>query len=394
MGERQGVAFLCNADGQIKQWLYAGLAVPGTLDQWLGRTFVRLIAPGNRTKALSFLQDLREREQAINWEINVELQEGISTLHFAGFQVEEGVLIIATTTDDGLLDFYEELMRINNDQLNALRDAVKEREKLRHAQAQYAEALDEISRLNNDLMETQRELLRKNAELQRLNEQKNRLLGMAAHDLRNPLHVIYAFSELLMDEGDALDADLLEMVAVMRDSSAFMTRLVNDLLDVAKIESGELHLEREEVDLVELVERSVHLNRVLAGRKEIRLEFQPVPLPKLRLDPNKIAQVFNNLFSNAIKFSYPGSRVQVTLEKREGEVIVSVVDEGQGIPEEDFEKLFKPYAKASVRSTDGEGSTGLGLVIVRKIVEGHGGEIWVESEVGEGSTFHVALPIT
>jgi signal transduction histidine kinase len=216
---------------------------------------------------------------------------------------------------------------------------------------------------------------------------------MAAHDLRNPLHVIHAFSELLLEEGDVLDADLMEMVTVMRDSSAFMTRLVNDLLDVAKIESGELHLEREKVDLVELVERSVHLNRVLAGRKNIALEFQPISLPKLHLDPNKIAQVFNNLLSNAIKFSYPGSEVQVTLEESGGQAVVSVADEGQGIPEEDFEKLFKPYAKASVRSTDGEESTGLGLVIVRKIVDGHGGKIWVESEVGKGSTFHVKLPI-
>jgi signal transduction histidine kinase len=231
-------------------------------------------------------------------------------------------------------------------------------------------------------------------ELEKLNEEKNRFLGIAAHDLRNPLNAIQMYSEFLLDEAvDALDSEQMEFVSIIHSSSQFMLKLVNDLLDVAKIESGKLQLELVKTDLSEFIERNVSVNTPMAARKKIRLIFrQDTAIPDVMIDPTKINQVLNNLITNAIKFSSPESTVEVALTMSGDDAIVSVKDQGQGIPAEEIDKLFKPFQRTSVRTTGGEDSTGLGLAIVRKIVVGHSGRVWVESKVGEGSTFYVALP--
>ena len=172
-----------------------------------------------------------------------------------------------------------------------------------------------------------------------------------------------------------------------------MLKLINDLLDVAKIESGRLDLELATGDLCGQIEENLTMNRMLAEKKGIRLDFAPeCGVPLFRFDPGKIEQVLNNLISNAIKFSAPGTAVTVQASRVNDSVVVSVRDHGQGIPAEELDKLFKPFGKTTVRSTAGEKSTGLGLAICRKIVEGHGGRIWAESEVGKGSTFSFSLP--
>jgi signal transduction histidine kinase len=113
----------------------------------------------------------------------------------------------------------------------------------------------------------------------------------------------------------------------------------------------------------------------------------------MRVDVDKIQQVLNNLISNAIKYSHPQTTVQIRATRKQNDVLISVTDSGQGIPKSEFDKLFKAFSKTSVKSTDGENSTGLGLLICRQIVEAHSGKIWLESQVGVGSTFYVLLPI-
>ena len=295
----------------------------------------------------------------------------------------------------GVARVIEELVRINNEQANALRAAAKSlalaaREKPRADD----ELLDDLSRVNNELATLQRELARKNAQLVRLNQQKNRLLGMAAHDLRSPLGVVQSYAEFLRDEAAAvLDDEQREFVEAIWDSSRFMLSIIDDLLDVAQIEAGTLNLELAETDLVELVQRNVVLNRVLASRKNIRLELsvpdEPVLVP---VDPRKIQQVLNNLLSNAIKYSHPDSTAWIELEAALDTVRITVRDEGEGIAEKDIPGLFQPFGRASKQGTSGERSTGLGLAIVHRIIEGHGGHVGLESAPGKGSTFSVILP--
>jgi signal transduction histidine kinase len=245
------------------------------------------------------------------------------------------------------------------------------------------------------LVTLQRELAKKNAELERLNRQKNEFLGMAAHDLRSPLGVIWSYSEFLLNEiSDQLNDEHLEFLSIVKQSSEFMLNLVDDLLDVSAIESGKLQLNLEPTDLTALVEHNVTLHRILAEKKQIHLTlYCEGDLPNIQLDPAKIQQVLDNLITNAVKYSFPARSVEIRVDRRGEEALISVRDEGPGIPADELDSLFTWFGTTSVKATDGEKSIGLGLAIVRKIVRGHRGRIWVESEVNQGTTFYVSLPL-
>ncbi len=253
----------------------------------------------------------------------------------------------------------------------------------------------ELQQANQQLLAMQQELKQKNQAMEKLNAQKDYFLGMAAHDLRNPLGYINTVSELLHEDlAYMLNEEQNELLEMIHSSSEFMLRLVNELLDVAKIESGKLNLQLEPVALASLLERNLNLNRSLAAKKEINLLFQcDDSPPELMLDPQKIEQVLDNLVGNAVKFSYPHSTITVRLSRQGDTVIISVRDQGQGIPANELPDLFEPFKKLSVKSTTGEKSTGLGLAIVEKIILSHGGRINVESEVGKGTRFDVLLPM-
>lgn len=253
---------------------------------------------------------------------------------------------------------------------------------------------EEIAALNNELITAQRELARRNAELTRSNEEKNQLLGVAAHDLRNPLAAIYSCSEFLLDESKHLDDDSLEMLRAVKTSSLYMLQLIEDILHLSRMDSGKIELRTRSFDLIELVTRHVGVNRPIAARKNITIDLHlELNLPAIEADPHKIEQVLENLISNAIKFSPPQTVVKVTLGRDGPRLKIAVADQGPGIPVAERGKLFLPFSRTSVRPTAGEQSSGLGLAIARKIVEAHRGRIWLESEVGKGTTFLVTLPI-
>lgn len=253
---------------------------------------------------------------------------------------------------------------------------------------------EDFTRLNNELITAQRELARRNAELIRLNEQKNQLLGMAAHDLRNPLGAIFSCSEYLLDELKNLSADQLEMLRGIKSSSEFMLALIEDILNLSRIESGKIELRIEPCNLADLAARHVATNRLIAARKKIHIDLDIGPdLPAVQADPRKIEQVLDNLLSNAIKFSPPATTVTMSLMRMGAQVRIEVRDQGPGIPAAEQGKLFQPFQRTSVKPTGNEKSSGLGLAIARKIVEAHGGRIGVESAVGSGSTFFIDLPL-
>ena len=231
-------------------------------------------------------------------------------------------------------------------------------------------------------------------ELSKANAAKNKLLGMAAHDLRNPLASIRGLAEFLRDGVvGKLTPDQLDLVETIHSASKQMLVLVNELLDVATIEAGELRISLETADLTEIVEKAVYLANIEASAKRTKIEIVPHNRPPPhRLDPNKIRQVVDNLLSNAIKFSPPGSTVTVEVEAVAGSIVLAVRDQGPGIPEAERYKLFKDFGRTSVQPTGGEKSTGLGLAICRKIVEAHHGTITAENLPGNGCVFRVTLP--
>jgi PAS domain S-box-containing protein len=273
----------------------------------------------------------------------------------------------------------------------AIRD-ITERKRAEEQLVTYARHLEELKAC---VERKNLELEQKNAELVRLNEEKNSFVGMAAHDLRNPLCVILGYSDfLLIMRSSELAEEDAEIIEQIRSSSHFMLSLINDLLNISTIESGKLTLDRTLVDLGELTVANVRCNTVLAARKGMRLMCEvDRDLPRVLVDAHRVEQVLSNLISNAVQYSFPETSIEIAVRQQPGEVVISVTDHGQGIAPRDVGKLFKPFGRATSVSTGGETSTGLGLAIARRIVEGHGGRIWVESELGKGSTFFVAFPV-
>ncbi len=392
--EAGGIAVICDHAGRILRVLRDDLGLSPRVPA--GAHLADLVDAAVKEKAHHFLEELQTRDAAYDWEITVPVHGQLLPLHFAGGRSADGFFVVAARSRDYLASINGELMEINNEQANALRATAKDLGRTAPRGGEHDGALfDELTKLNNEMANLQREMARKNAQLEKLNAEKNRFLGMAAHDLRSPLGVILVYSEFLEAEaGSVLSDEQREFVTIIKDTSEFMLRLVNDLLDVSTIEAGQLQLDRHPTDLAQLIRRNVTLNGVLAARKQITVELgRPPVLPPMSVDAGKIEQVLNNLISNAVKFSHAGTAVQVRVTATDDFATVAVQDQGQGIPAADLPKLFKPFGKTSVRGTAGEQTTGLGLAIVRRIVEGHGGRIWVDSEVGKGSTFLFTVPV-
>lgn len=225
-----------------------------------------------------------------------------------------------------------------------------------------------------------------------LNRQKNRLMGMAAHDIRGPVGNMGAACRMLRSDKLKPErrAELLDMVE--RASADLMTRL-NDLLDVSAIESGQLRVQPVPMDLRELLRQRVTFFEPAAEQKDMRLEAHLPVAPLVLGDGARLGQVIDNLLSNAIKFSPRGSRVQVRLQKAGSEARVLVIDEGVGIPAHEADRLFRAFSRTSASPTGGESSNGLGLAICRNIVNQHGGEIGLESSSDSGSTFCFTVPL-
>ncbi len=229
--------------------------------------------------------------------------------------------------------------------------------------------------------------------LKELNDLKNRFLGIAAHDLRNPLVSIRGFSEIILEgETGPLTDDQREFITIINSASQSMLALVNDLLDVSVIESGKLDLRKTVQSLGTLILDRLRLQEIVARQKTITIRTEFDEVPDFPFDSERMAQVVDNLVSNAVKFSPPGSEIQVRLEMKGEDVRCAVIDKGPGVSPGDRTMLFGAFQRLSARPTGGEKSTGLGLSIVKKIVEAHEGVIDVISEPGAGSEFYFSIP--
>ena len=361
-----GIVFLCDPDGTVLEVIRDEIGLADRIHT--GKSLSTIVERGSLGKSLNFIVEIKSKGAAFDWQLGVPILDLVEVLSFAGALWNERLLIVAAKTADGLEKLVNELTQMGNEQINSLRSAMKAHADLKKNQKQKESTLyDELGRLNNELANLQRELTKKNIELEKLNEEKNRFLGIAAHDLRNPLNAIQMYSEFLSDEAsEVLTPEQIEFVSIIHSSSQFMLRLVNDLLDVAKIESGKLELNLARTDLIDLIQHNVTLNNTMASKKNISIDFQyDQDIPETLVDTAKIEQVLNNLIVNAIKFSNEGSVINVKVARSGKEAVISVKDQGQGIPANEIDKLFKPFQRTSVRSTGGEDCTGLGLASVR-----------------------------
>lgn len=234
------------------------------------------------------------------------------------------------------------------------------------------------------------------AQLQELELLRDSLVHMIIHDLRTPLTGVIGSLQML-DMGTAGELNELqtEVVAMSLDSAQTLLDMINDLLNISKMESGTLTVQTCEIHSHEVAAKALHQVRTLAAGKEVELHDELASdLPMLRADAELLCRVLVNLMGNAIKFTPVRGRVKlnITLDVNGGEIIFAIQDSGIGIPPEAFERIFDKFGQVEAKS-GARTSTGLGLTFCKMAVEAHGGRIWVESAVDEGSTFSFVLPV-
>ncbi len=229
--------------------------------------------------------------------------------------------------------------------------------------------------------------------LQDLNAQKDRFLGIVAHDLRSPLSGINAYTDMVL-EYDMPPESLRECVQLVNSTAQQMLTLVNDLLDVSAIQRGSLEIQRQATDFLPLVQQRVRLCQYRAQQRQIQLHLDgTADMPLIPLDPNRMMQVVDNLLSNAVKYSPAGSEVRLSVDCDKDRLSFQVQDQGPGMSQELQQRLFGEFETGGHLPLEGEKSTGLGLAIAHKIVSAHQGQIEVKSIPGQGSVFTVTLPI-
>ena len=389
----KGLIFVCDKEFNVENIPFNTFNDDSS--SFISKKFNELVISDEKIKTKSFLEKLTADGAVFNWTINFQFKETIVPLIFSGSKFDDRYFIFGLETNEDIPFLYQELMRINNEQTNYIRSIVKAKFINPSITIQEGETYDELSKLNNELVNLQRELSKKNMELAKLNRLKNQFLGMAAHDLRNPLAAILSQSEYLIEElKDKIPDEETGFLKSILKSSFFMLSLVEDLLDVSKIESGNLNLIKKSIDIIPFIQEIIKLNNILAKKKNIQINLKSeISSLMVLIDFQKITQVINNLLTNAVKFSHPNSEITLSVNLENESVKISIKDSGTGILGTDLQEIFAPFNKAASRGTSGEKSTGLGLSICKKIVEGHNGTIWVESEINKGSAFSFSLPI-
>lgn len=385
-------ALFCDLEGRITQVLHdLDHSLPEDI---LNNLIFSIAIPSDLDKIIHFFIELKSAKTAIGWEININTLSGPEIFTLFGGIFDNQIGIAAATTKDSALLLFNDLTHINNEQVNIIRSIVKENQELKVRGAEPpVDYYEELSRLNNELVNAQRDLSKTNRELDELNKLKNRFLGIAAHDLRNPLGNIYNYVELIEDEPERLSDNQKKFTSKIKTLSQFMVNLVDELLDFSAIESGNINLSIEKTSISALVAGAIELNSIAADKKSIRINcIYPPSEVMVNADPEKLTQVIVNFLTNAIKYSNPGTKVEVIINDRVEDIFVSVNDEGPGIREQELDELFKPFQKTSNRSTSGEKSTGLGLFVCKRIIEAHHGSIGVQSKLGIGSQFYFTLP--
>ena len=254
-----------------------------------------------------------------------------------------------------------------------------------------------ISQLEDEINFTQQaeeEIKNKNTELSKINAEKDKFFSIIAHDLKSPFHGFLNLTELMADSTEKFSQEeFVENSKSLNESARNLYKLLENLLEWAQMQNGSMSFSPQEIDLQKIVSKSIKTVKDRAVQKGITIINKVPKMQEIYADEKMIDSVFRNLLSNAIKFTRKDGKIIVSTEASANEKIeVTVSDTGVGMSEENVKKLFKLEEKVSSKGTEGEPSTGLGLLLCKEFVEKHGGKIWVESEVGKGSRFTIALP--
>lgn len=244
-----------------------------------------------------------------------------------------------------------------------------------------------------ELKQNELELMQSNEKLKNLSEMKDDFLAIASHDLRSPFNAIFGFTELLL-QNEELSHDNKHYVELIQKSAEIQLNYINDILDILKVESGNMTLNKKEINIKKLIEDDLQMHKIIAYKKKVSLNFDSGFDGNIFADYEKLVQVLNNLISNALKFSKVNGHIDIkTFLNEKGFLEIHIIDNGIGIPENKINNIFTKYFHIENNNKVNEKSTGLGLSIAKHFVELHGGEIFVKSEFNQGSDFYFFLPL-
>ncbi|MDH3791365.1 MAG: HAMP domain-containing histidine kinase, partial [Rhodospirillales bacterium] len=248
---------------------------------------------------------------------------------------------------------------------------------------------------SRELEATTAELRAANERLKELDRLKDDFLSTVSHELRTPLTSIRSFSEILFDNPDLDTEERSRFLTIIVKESERLTRLINQILDLAKMEAGRMEWELDDIDPRAVIDEALAVSSGLLAEKSVRLEVKlDGHLPRVHVDRDRLMQVIVNLLSNAVKFCHEAhGLVVVSAETRDEGLYVSVADNGPGVAPENRRMIFEKFQQANEALTDRPGGSGLGLAISRQIVEYFGGRIWVESVPGHGAKFAFTIPL-
>ncbi len=343
------------------------------------------VATGDYKKGLEYYRMYSETRNEVR---NIEKHKAITAIEFR-YDMER-------------IEREKEIYRLKNVELaNALKQIEQANAELEEKSASLEEAKLElearqhqIMRFNHELEEANLRLKVSNERLLVVDKEKNEILSIVAHDLKNPLTGVLLASDSMRQYLNILNKrDILQYLDNIQSCSDSMMDLISNLLDVRMLEDGVMRFEMNKVSIARVVDKIVNVYQQRARRKGIALIYESVDDPAFVIgDEERIREVVENLVSNAIKYSPKSRRVWITVARSEEDVSVVVKDEGPGLSAEEQKKLYQKFVRLSARPTGGESSSGLGLAIARNFVERMNGRIWCDSEAGKGAAFGVSLP--
>lgn len=333
------------------------------------------------------LEEAQRRQTIELLERDKALQQLALSRNEAQFRFTVGILVLISIITLLLVYGFLALRKAN-------RTLLAQKEQIEQQAASLQQANLDLQLAHRDISQKNELIGKKNEALIELNQEKNHLISVLAHDLRNPLSIAMSLTDFLRSEAEHLKKEQTEALNITERSLKRMNEMILRILDVRTIETADLKVQLEPVNLTKLVGQVTEHFEEHLTKKEIEVIWN---LDRewiwAQADSQLMAQVVENLFSNALKFSPKGSAVTISIGEENGKAVLAIRDQGPGIAREEFHKLFGKYQRLSARPTGGEVSIGLGLSIVKKLVEAMKGEVHCHSEAGKGACFEVILPL-
>jgi two-component system, cell cycle sensor histidine kinase PleC len=363
---------LCNSKYQQFHSLPASVCVPST--------HYNVVATASKEPVIKQYLPGQINDKSGARSVEVQLGDG-RWLQINERRTKDGGFVSVGTDITALKRQEEKLLKSEKTLMVAVRDLQRERQTAEEQSQRLAELADKYAS--------------EKTRAEAANRSKSEFLANMSHELRTPLNAIIGFSEMMTAElfGPLGAPKYGEYVSDIRKSGQFLLDVINDILDMSKIEAGRFDLEYSKIDLAGLIDESMRLIGPRAADSKIRIKTDIDPETRFEADRRALKQIVLNLVSNAVKFTPEGGKVTIASKTENGKVRLSIADTGIGIPARDIEKLGRPFEQVENQFTKSRGGSGLGLAISRSLAELHGGQVKISSTVGKGTTVEVVLPV-